>query len=159
MIRIEELEAIYERYFETVYCVAVGYGMQRTDCEDIAQETFVRLMRAQPEFKNSRHEKAWLIVTAGNLCKNFFRKRDLQDLPLEDWAAPVYPEEYEVKHDILRYMRSLPERLRLPLHLYYYEGYDSREIAEILKLHPASVRRQLSQARKTLRKKFGETWE
>lgn len=150
MLNIQDLEAIFKRRAGTVYMVARGYGLQKTDCEEIVQETFVRLMHAAPRFKSLDHEKAWLIVTAGNLCKNHFKRASYQDLPLEDWDQA----EEEVggeAGELLWALRKLPEDLRLVLHLTYYEGYKSHEISEILGLHPASVRRKLVKARECLK--------
>lgn len=157
MLQKNTLAAIYEKHYATVYMVAVGYGLQRSDCEDIVHDTFMRLIRYEPEFKNAEHEKAWLIVAAGNLCKNLFRKSSSKDLPLEDWDAPYHPN--DEGDEVIQAVRSLPERLRQTVHLYYYEGYKSHEIAEMLKLHPASVRRQLVEARDMLKERLGGTWE
>lgn len=160
MVDTKDLASSYERYFETVYCVAVSYGMQRADAEDVVQETFLRLLRADPAFESAEHEKAWLIVTAGNLCKSHFRKKARTELPLEEWSASSPPpDEEDIIFDCIR---KLPENLRLTVHLYYFEGYKSREIAEMLKLHPGSVRRQLTRARNFLKKElkeWGEDWE
>lgn len=159
MLQKTKLAEIYERQADTIYLVAVGYGMQRADCEDIVHETFLKLMRYAPDFESQEHEKAWLIVTAANICKNLFRKRYRKDLPLEDWDRPEEAKSAEAENDLLAALRKLPERLRLTVHLYYYEGYQSAEIAEMLGLHPASVRRQLSQARKLLKEELGGEWE
>ena len=157
MIAKSKLAAMYKKYYSTVYLTAVGFGLQSSDCEDIVHDTFMRLVQYDPDFESEEHEKAWLIVTAGNLCKNFFRKSSYKDLPLEDWDSPYWPR--EVDDELIQCVRSLPTRLRQTVHLYYYEGYKSHEIAEMLNLHPASVRRQLSEARKILKEKLGGTWE
>lgn len=150
MLNQQELAAIFDRRAGTVYMVARGYGLQKVDCEDIVQETFMRLMHAAPRFRSLEHEKAWLIVTAGNLCKNHFKRASNRDLPLEDWDEEG-EEVGEEARELLWAMRRMPERLRLVLHLTYYEGYKSHEVADILGLHPASVRRKLVEARECLK--------
>jgi RNA polymerase sigma factor (sigma-70 family) len=156
----EELARIYQRHARTVYMVAVSYGLQAADCEDIVQETFIRLLRANPVFNDAEHEKAWLIVTAGNLCKNYLAKSERKNIPLDGWDAPADsgPAANESEQQMVRCLRQLPERLRLTVYLYYYEGYNSREIAEMLGIHSASVRRRLSEARGYL-KELWKTYE
>lgn len=56
--------------------VAVGYGLQAADCEDVVQESFMRLLRADPVFNDPEHKKAWLIVTAANVCKNYLARSE-----------------------------------------------------------------------------------
>ena len=138
--------------------VAVGYGLQTADCEDVVQETFMRLLRADPTFNDSEHEKAWLIVTAANVCKNYLTKSERKNLALQDWDADGETPSSEVPpapdqdSQLLACLGQLPERLRLTLYLYYYEGYNSQEISEMLGIHPASVRRRLSEARSLIKK-------
>ncbi|MDO5016431.1 MAG: sigma-70 family RNA polymerase sigma factor [Eubacteriales bacterium] len=159
----EELARIYQRRARTVYLVAVSYGLQVVDCEDIVQETFIRLLRANPAFNDAEHEKAWLIVTAGNLCKNYLAKSERKNIPLEGWDGPVETGEtgsgaYDSEQQMIHCIRQLPERLRLTVYLYYYESYNSREIADMLGIHSASVRRRLSEARRYL-KELWKTYE
>lgn len=146
------LAQAFRKHARTVYRVAVAYGLQPADCEDIVQESFVRLMRKSPVFNDEEHEKAWLIVTAGNLCKDFCKSKQNQELPLEEWDRAIPPHE---ESEILFWVNRLPERLRLTVHLTYFEGYTSQEIGRMLRLNPASVRRQLVEARDILRKNLG----
>ena len=68
-------EAIYARRFELVYRLCFLYLKNKSDAEDAAAETFVRLLEHQPSFDSQEHEKAWLIVTARNVCKNELRSK------------------------------------------------------------------------------------
>ena len=81
----EELAEIYQRQARTVYMVAVGYGLQAADCEDVVQESFMRLLHADPVFNDPEHKKAWLIVTAANVCKNYLARSERKNLALPDW--------------------------------------------------------------------------
>ena len=51
---------------------------------------------------------------------------------------------------------SLPRRYRVVLHLYYYEGYKTAEIAEMLRLRPSTVRSRLDRGREMLRQRLME---
>ena len=68
----EELTRIYIDT-KTVYRVCFMYMKTRLDTEDMVQNTFLRLMRDKTIFQSEEHEKAWLIRTATNLCKDHFK--------------------------------------------------------------------------------------
>jgi len=76
----KELAGLYERHVQTVYRVCFAYMKNADDAQDMLQETFVKLMKQSLVFNESEHEKAWLIRTAANLCKDslkhWWRKRE-----------------------------------------------------------------------------------
>ena len=59
--------------------------------------------------------------------------------------------EYSEETDLLNEVLNLPEKYRLVIHLYYYEGYSVKEIASILNKPPATVNTRLDRGRKMLR--------
>lgn len=120
------------------------------DTEDAVQEIFLKLMRGNHRFKNLEHEKAWLIVTSQNHCKNILRhwwrkkRTDISKIP-----EPSYLEDFP--HDnIWEQVISLPRRYKMVIYLYYYEGYSTEEISEILEIKSSTIRGQLRTARKRL---------
>lgn len=64
----KEITEIYHRNVDTVYRICYSFMKNKTEAEDMVQETFLRLISAGKTFQNLRHEKAWLIVTASNLA-------------------------------------------------------------------------------------------
>ena len=140
------VQDIYAAHADRVYRVAYLYMKNKHDSEDIVQDVFVRLIReirAGKTFDSAEHEKAWLIVTAGNLCKNRLREKRRTELPLED---------YDHLFDAIL---SLPAPYKTAVYLFYYEGYRSDEIAAMLHERPAAIRTRLSRARKLLKKELG----
>ena len=76
LLRTEkEIIQIYNRHVDTVYRVCYSFMKNRPETEDMVQETFLRLLSSQKSFENERHEKAWLIVTASNVCKDTLKNR------------------------------------------------------------------------------------
>ena len=65
---------VYDRNVDTVYRVCYSFMKNKSDAEDMTQEAFLRLLSTGIQFENQRHEKAWLIVTASNLCKDSLKK-------------------------------------------------------------------------------------
>ena len=121
------------------------------DAEDVVQEVFLKLLTTRPHFRDLEHEKAWLIVTARNVCKNELARARRREVPLEEAPAHYVPE----LSDTLLALRSLPEKYRLPLYLYYYEGYSTAETAEMLGKPAATVRSDLRRGRERMKALLG----
>jgi RNA polymerase sigma factor (sigma-70 family) len=147
----EGLARSYERNVDTVWNVCITFLKNPADAEDAVQETFLRLMRSAPELGSETHEKAWLIVTARNVCKNELARARRREVPLEEAEAHYVPE----LSDTLLALRSLPEKYRLPLYLYYYEGYSTAETAELLGKPAATVRSDLRRGRERMKALLG----
>ena len=82
----------------------------------------------------------------------------LQTEPGAEYAndAAQAAEEAERRNEILRAMLKLPKKYRLIIHLYYYEDYDTKEIAGILRMNEATVRTRLVRGRKILKEVFSD---
>ena len=107
---------IYREHLNTVYRVAFTYMKNPFDAEDAAQETFARLIRSGQRFRTPEKEKAWLIVTVSNICKDMLRRHYRSDRSLEDYehlAAPA--------HEIDQTMEAilaLPEKYKTGVYLF-----------------------------------------
>ena len=66
----EELTEIYRRQVDAVYRVCYAFMKNPADTEDLVQETFLKLLTSGRRFDSQDHERAWLIVTASNACKD-----------------------------------------------------------------------------------------
>lgn len=148
-----ELEALYRRHVKTVWNVCITLLRRPADAEDAVQETFVRLLRSNPEFESEEHEKAWLIRTAQNVCKNDLARARRRDVPLENAADAAHsaPEIDET----LAALRTLPEQYRIALYLHYYEGYSAVDLAGLLRRPASSIRSDLRRGRERLRALLG----
>jgi len=149
-----DIAEIYDRHKDMIYRICFAFMKNRADTEDILQETFISLIKADTIFASSEHEKAWLIRTASNLCKNnlrhWWRKRE----NIEDYEGLQTQNEFEID-ETFKVVMSLPDKYKTVVYLYYYEGYDSVEISEILGKPQSTIRYFLSNARKILRTKLG----
>ena len=153
MISEQVLRDIYTRHFQTVWNVCYPYFQNRIDTEDAVQDTFVHLMHTGIEFRDEQHEKAWLIVTARNLCRDELRRARRRDLPLEE-AGRLTADE-PVPDDTMRALAALPDKYRTVIYLYYYEGFPTGKIARILHLPDSTVRSHLKRGRDILKKQLG----
>jgi len=115
----------------------------------------MKLIQSDMKFNNIEHEKAWLIRTASNICKNRLKHWSRKNLDLEDYVDYSDPSDTPDKNvennEILEAVRGLPEKLRTVVYLYYYEGYTSIEIAKTLGKADSTVRKHLKEARNLLK--------
>lgn len=153
MSLMESWTQSYHRHCRTVWNICYPYFMNPSDTEDAVQETFLRLIRSGKVFQEEDHEKAWLIVTAKNVCRDELKRARRRDVPIERAAAlqaPPLPED-----ETLLAIQALPEKQRMAIYLYYYEGYGTVKIAQMLHRTQASVRSDLRRGRAALKKRLG----
>lgn len=137
-------------YADMILRISYQYLKQTCDAEDICQSVFLKYLTHDMTFDTAEHEKAWIIRTTINACKDhlksaFFRRT----VSLEDAvqiAAPAVPDSW-----LLDAMKGLPEKHRISLYLYYYEEYSAREIAEVLGVSESAVGQYLARGRRKLR--------
>lgn len=134
------------QYYPSLTKLAFSYLKNMFDAQDIVSEVFIAYMNA-PHFDSGEHEKAWLIRVTINKCKNFLR-----DSKKMRPAEAVHYQPPQTEHiEILSAVMSLPEKYRLPVHLYYYEDMSIAEIAEALGEKPATIGTRLARARTMLK--------
>lgn len=152
MLHSDTADAV-RQYGDMVYRMALAQTRSRHDADDIFQEVFLRYHHAAPAFASEEHRRAWLLRVTVNCARSLFTAPWRQRwVPLEDVYACEAPEESAVDGALAR----LPEKYRAVVHLYYYEGYGTEEIAEILGRSPSTVRAQLTRARQKLQKLLKE---
>ena len=146
----EEMAALYRRHVSMVYQICLMLLKNVPDAEDATQNVFRKVMDQDKPFRDPEHEKAWLIVTARNECrdqlKHWWRRNRESETALLH-VSSRQPEDNGLKELIW----ELPEQDRLVLYLYYYQGYTAQEIAELLGKNPSTVRTWLVRARKKLK--------
>lgn len=150
----KEIIAIYNRHADTVYYVCYSFMKNKPEAEDMVQETFLRLITSGKEFENERHEKAWLIVTASNLCRDSLKRWYRRDENIDDHYDLAGNADYR-DNPVLDAILSLPEEYKTVVYMYYYEGYSTQEIARHLRCPHATVRTRLARARKRLKSMLG----
>ena len=148
-----EIERVVNEYATMLLRVAYSQLNNRTEAEDAVQEVLLKYMEKAPVFQSEEHEKAWLLRVTVNHCKNhlasaWFRKR----ADLDEGIPALDNEELEVVSAVA----ALPAKYRAVVHLYYFEGYSTKEIAEILHSRPNTVSSRLSRARALLAKALKE---
>ena len=150
----KEIAEIYNRQVDTVYRICYSFMKNTHDTEDLVQETFLRLLSSSVVFQSSEHEKAWLIVTASNLCKDTLKKWWRKTEDISDPTLGLQQPPFEI-NGVLEAILELPKDQKTVVYMYYYEGYSTADIARYLGCPHATVRSRLSRARKALKDKLG----
>lgn len=148
------LQRIYQELLPAVYRVAYTYMKNTYDSEDAAQEAFIRLARCSRSFRNERELKSWMLVTVSNVCKDMLRRRQRQDLNLDDYPELSAP--MDEKQELLRAILDLPDKYKSVIYLYYFEGYAVKEIAKVTRQTEGTVKSWLFRARKLLKQSLKE---
>ena len=151
----KEIADIYERHKKMLYRICFSYMKNAADAEDAVEDTFFRLIRTAPFFENAAHEKAWLIRTASNICKNELKSRRRKTDHIEEHYELAGAESFD-SGDVLSVVLGLPDKYKTAVYLYYYEGYTGPEIARILKKPESTVRNHLHEARILLKERLGD---
>ena len=139
-----------EKYMDTVFRVAYGWLKNPDDANDVTQDVLIRLYKTDTAFENEEHLKRWLIRVTVNCCKNVFRSpwRRVEDIADYENTLPFDAPECRELFDAVM---ALDKRYRLPVLLYYYEGYSQKEIADMLSIPEETVRTRLFRARGKLK--------
>ena len=148
----QEHDAWFSREIEklgpTLFRVAFAILRNRTDCEDAAQNAVLKAYRNLGSLKQRGYFKTWLISILKNECFDMLKRR----CPTLDVTEQELSYEMAVPDvDLNRAFDQLSPEERLTITLYYYEGYDTREIAKLTEVSEGTVRSRLSRGRASLR--------
>lgn len=131
-----------------LYRTALAILGDRSEAEDAVQDAFLKLLEKRPALESAAHRQAWLMRVLVNGCKTRLRSPwRRRNVPLTDAVPAPEPEERQEVEEVM----SLPPRDRAVIHLFYYEGYATGEIARLTGEAEGTVRSRLSRARKKLR--------
>ena len=123
---MEELTKIYDKIYR--YCF---YKVRNSAvAEDITQETFLKYFAQNPKIKRGE-DMAYLYTIAKNLCIDYFRKRQAEELP-EDYPAEEFSETSDTKIAVRAALEKLDERHREVILLRYLSGLSVNETAETM---------------------------
>ena len=158
--REQRIEQWVREHGGQVYRTALYYMKDSAAAEDVSQETFLLAFRHMDEFRGKGSPAGWLMRIAANQAKDVLRSRWHRDVSkIDDWdeqlsllaGAASTEEDLANGTEMTEALGRLEDKLRRPLLLHYYYGFHDREIAVLLNLSPAAVRKRLERGRDRLR--------
>ena len=159
-MRSAQWEPMAAAYQDRIYRLAFSMLRNHADAQDVTQEVLLKLLRSDAAFRDGDHLRAWLIRVTVNQCRDLLRApwhRRRAELP-EEMAEEHASSLSEDRLAVLEAVGKLPPKLRVAVHLYYYEQYTSAEIARMTGQSEHAVRQQLSRARRKLKEMLKEAW-
>lgn len=150
------MDEIIEKYADMVYRISFSMMKNEADAQDIFQEVFLRLVTNLDKIESEEHLKAWLIRVTSNCAKKHFSNY---------WNNHVYSfEDFEMQEQgeydnyervegncVVDALKQIPEKYRIPIHLFYYEQMSIKEIASTLNKKESSVKSLLFRGRDLLK--------
>lgn len=146
----EEFAVFAEKYMDTIYRVAYSWTKNSDDANDVTQDVLIQLYKTTKEFESDSHLKNWLIRVTVNQCKMRFRSPWNRMEDIGEYANTLGFEE-ESHLDLFQAVMDLDKKYRVPILLFYYEGYSTVEIASILGIPEKTVSTRLFRARTKLK--------
>ena len=143
------IETVLDIYGNAILRLAYSYLHNMSDAEDILQDTLIKYMQSSPAFLTESHKKAWLLHVAANLSKNKIDYNKIRET--DELEETLVAEEREDLSFVWEAVKALPEKYREVLHLYYQEGYPTKEISKILNRNESSIRSDLKRGREALK--------
>ena len=146
-----QTDVVDKKYRDSLFAAAFQICRNAADADDVVQETLLKYHRHVKEFESEEHLKAWLLRVAVNQAKNV--RRSLwrhRVVPIGDYMETLGFESKESENLFAEVMR-LPGKYRIVIHLHYYEGYSTAEIAQLLRMKQSTVCTQLERGRKLLK--------
>ena len=142
------MDRLVRQHGDRLLRTAAAMMGSKEEAEDVVQDAFLTLLKKDPAFQSPEHETAWLIRVTVNLCKSRLRSHWWKTrVPLLE----SHPAQDEEQQGLMESVLKLPSKYRIVIHLFYYEGYPTKEIAALTGQSDSAVRSQLSRARHMLR--------
>lgn len=159
MVTETEYISLVERLKDTVFRLARSILSDIHLAEDVTQDVFVRVWQQREAIVRSDHPRAYICRIAHNLAIDRLRHRERErSFAIEEVAITSRNYDDTERSDMVmltkRFISELPERQRIVIHLRDVEGYELEDIAQILETDEASVRVNLSRARKSIKEQL-----
>ncbi len=152
---------VYQLYNKAMYNIVLRMVGNSEDAQDVLQDAFVSAFKNIAQYSGKATLGAWIKRIVINKSIDHLKKRRLKIVDIENVAYKMCEEEvdnqpfYEVApgrvHDEIK---GLPEGCRVVFSLYMLEGYDHREISQILGVSESTSKSQFSRAKKLLRERL-----
>lgn len=153
----KNVEKILNIYGNAILRMAYSYLHNVCDAEDVLQDTLIQYIKTAPNFKNTKHEKAWLMRVSINISKNkimYNKRRKTSELD-----ENIIEKEREDLTYIWESIKNLPQKYREVIHLFYQEGYSTAQIAMVLQKKETTVRSLLHRGRAKLKVILKEAYD
>lgn len=154
-------EALYQRFSAKMYAVCLRYCNNPSDAGDLLQEGFVKVFRNLEKYRGEGSFEGWIRRIFVNTSIEQFRKKqriqpvaDTSGIEVDDHALNML--DHFAERDIIQLIQQLSPGYRQIFNMYVIEGYNHKEIADLLQISEGTSKSQLARAKAILRKLIEE---
>jgi len=133
---------------DRLYRISTTILPQMCDREDAVQSAIEKALRKWQSLRDEKAVDKWMTRILINECYTILRRRKRETLFDEPPERECEP---DARPDVYELFTSLESKYRLPVVLYYVEGYAVGEIAGILRLPSGTIKSRLHRGRQILR--------
>lgn len=154
-------KALYDRYCRKMLVVCQRYARSTQEAEDILQEAFIKIFNSIKSFRGEARLETWITRIIINTALNSQRQK-LYLMPMVDVLEINLPEEAEISlasfnlSELIAMVQALPDGCRVVFNLFAIEGYNHKEIAEMLNISEGTSKSQYSRAKSLLKLKLNQ---
>lgn len=151
---------LYEKYNRILFTICLRYSPNYTEAEDNLQDAFITIFKKVEQYKGKGSFEGWMKrVTVNTVLQKYRKQRNFEIVDegqIED-EAEVEIDSEEIPLDfLLKIVQELPDRYRLVFSMYVLDGYQHKEIAEMLGISDGTSKSNLARARMILKNKIEE---
>ena len=140
---------LMDEQVQCMYKVAFSYLKKDEDAADAIQDTILSCYENLKSLKQNKYFKTWMIRILINKCKDILQRKKQVTYTDQMPETPFYEEEYAAK-EWAQVLEPLDNKYRLVILLYYMEGFNIREISDILDMKESTVKSRLQRGRKQI---------
>lgn len=137
----------------SLYHIAKSILRDDEDCADAMQNAILHAYEKLHTLRNEKYFKTWLTRILINECYHILRSRKIS-VPYEDYFETLEQTQKEDYSEVYEAVMELEDIYRIPLVLFYVEGFSIKDVCQILKLSQSTVKMRLYRSRKLLKEKL-----
>lgn len=138
---------------KSLYHIAKSILRNDEDCADAMQNAVLHAYEKLHTLRNEKYFKTWLTRILINECNRILRSRKIS-VPYDEYFETQEQEQREDYPEVYEAVMEMADTYRIPLVLFYVEGFSVRDICRILKLSQSTVKTRLYRSRKLLKEKL-----
>ncbi len=165
MTRLEYINMV-RRLEDRMYRLAKQMLISADEASDAVQETFAKLWGKKEQMNHIENKDAYIMRSLRNYCLDRIKSKQADESRLNDHEFHVSGISYEARYEttekvsiVMQLINSLPEKQRSIILLRDIEGYEFKEMAELLDMNENAIRTALSRTRKILRTELLKQYE
>jgi RNA polymerase sigma factor (sigma-70 family) len=154
-------QMLYDKYSRFLLGVCMRYATDRSEAEDILQDSFLKIFFSIGDFSGTGSFAGWMRKVAVNTSITHYHKNlkhryhiEIEEYVSVETGTSSFEEDLFTSDELFKVMNDLPAGYRMVFNLYAVEGYKHKEIAEMLGIDTNTSKSQYSRAKAVLRDKL-----